>query len=85
MEQVNYLKRSWAVVDLDQLDENVRLIRSMLPKDTKIAGVVKADGYGHGDIAIAREMQEQGAESGLPSPTQTRRWACGTTALSAPF
>ena len=62
MEQMDYLKRSWAVVDLDQLDENVRLIRSMLPADTKIAGVVKADGYGHGDIAIAREMQENGAE-----------------------
>ncbi|MFZ2537840.1 MAG: alanine racemase, partial [Oscillospiraceae bacterium] len=48
-----YLKRTWAVINLDNLEFNISNIKNKLPKETKIMGVVKADGYGHGDRLIA--------------------------------
>lgn len=41
-------KRAYVKVDLDRIRKNMKAIRSVLPEGTKIIGVVKADGYGHG-------------------------------------
>ncbi|MDK2808814.1 MAG: alanine racemase [Clostridiales bacterium] len=45
-----------ADIDLDAICENIRQIRSIIKTDTKIMGIVKADGYGHGAIPIARAL-----------------------------
>ena len=46
---VDFLRRSWAVVDLDCIDYNIRSIKAKLRPGCMIMGVVKADAYGHGD------------------------------------
>ena len=50
---VDFLRRSWAVVDLDCIDHNIRSIKEKLKPGCMIMGVVKADAYGHGDKYIA--------------------------------
>jgi len=45
-------------VDLDAIGHNVRLLR---PPNAELMAVVKADGYGHGDVAVARAAMEAGA------------------------
>ena len=49
-------------VDLAILRENVRLIRSAVPASARLMAVVKADGYGHGMVPVAREALAAGAD-----------------------
>ncbi|MBF0780682.1 MULTISPECIES: alanine racemase [unclassified Granulicatella] len=51
-----------AIIHLDQLRENIRLIRQHLDSKQKFYAVVKADGYGHGAIPIARVAQQCGVD-----------------------
>lgn len=57
-----YLKRTWAEIDLDALAHNARQIRAHLHPHTKIMGIVKADGYGHGAVAVAALLQQHGVD-----------------------
>lgn len=57
-----FLKRTWAEIHLDRLDHNVSALRAYLPPQTKLMGVVKADGYGHGDKFIAGELSRVGID-----------------------
>ncbi|HEX9123148.1 MAG TPA: alanine racemase [Actinomycetota bacterium] len=45
-------------VDLDAIRHNVRLLK---PSDAELMAVLKADGYGHGDVPVARAALEAGA------------------------
>ena len=56
------IKRTWAEIDLDAIEENYRAIRSLLGPQTKLMAVVKADAYGHGDAETAAALQTQGAD-----------------------
>jgi alanine racemase len=47
-----------AEVNLESIRHNVR---ALIPPDAELMAVVKADGYGHGDIAVARAALEAGA------------------------
>lgn len=54
------MRPSWIEVDLDAIEANVRAIRAAIaPAD--LCAVVKADGYGHGDIAAAHAAMAGGA------------------------
>lgn len=57
---IEFEKHCWAEVNLDALTHNFRYIRSQVG-DTPICGVVKADAYGHGDVAVARALAREGA------------------------
>lgn len=59
---LDFLERTWAVIHLDRLDANLAQIRKRLPEQTKIMGVVKADGYGHGDKMIAGALCKNGVD-----------------------
>jgi alanine racemase len=50
-----------AEIDLRALGFNYRQIRERLPEDVCILAVVKADAYGHGAVAISRELARLGA------------------------
>ncbi len=52
--------RSEIVVDLAAIRHNVRLLRRLT--GVPLIAVVKADGYGHGMVAVARAAREAGAE-----------------------
>ncbi|HOD93132.1 MAG TPA: alanine racemase [Clostridia bacterium] len=51
--------RVWAEIDLDCIAHNISQIRKKT-YDTKIAAVIKADGYGHGAVEIAQTLCENG-------------------------
>ena len=58
----NFLKRTWAKVDLDAIENNFWEIKRALNEGTKIMCVLKADAYGHGAEALAHLYEELGAD-----------------------
>ncbi|SDM94448.1 alanine racemase [Acetanaerobacterium elongatum] len=57
---INYLRRTWATVNLNNLDYNIREIQRMVKPGCEIMGVVKADAYGHGDAMVAKRLVANG-------------------------
>ncbi|MCI4137078.1 alanine racemase [Bacillus vallismortis] len=51
----------WIEVNLDAIKKNLRVIRRHIPNESKIMAVVKANGYGHGSVEVARHALEHGA------------------------
>lgn len=56
------LRETCIEINLDHIEYNLRSIRSMCGSETKIAAVVKADAYGHGALALAPTLMENGAD-----------------------
>ncbi len=52
----------WAEINLDNLAHNIREVRRVTAKNTKIMAVIKADGYGHGASPIGQTLLENGAD-----------------------
>ena len=52
-------KHCWAEIDLDALRHNFAFIKRTV--NGPVCAVVKADAYGHGDITVARVLQQEGA------------------------
>ena len=48
------IRPTWAEIDLRAFDRNVTAVASRLPADSKLIVVLKADGYGHGAVELAR-------------------------------
>ena len=57
-----YLRGTSAHIDLDAVGENVRLFRRMCGPDVAVMAVVKADGYGHGAVRVAKSAVAHGAD-----------------------
>jgi len=55
------MRPSWVEVDLDAIRHNVREI-SRVVAPARFCAVVKADGYGHGDVPVAAAALEAGAD-----------------------
>ena len=55
-------KRTWAEIDLDNIEHNYRTIKAGLPDGCRFLGVVKADAYGHGAVPVARCLEKAGAD-----------------------
>lgn len=53
----NY-QRVYAVIDLDAVYYNMEHMHRNLSAGTKMMGVIKTDGYGHGAIPIGRELEK---------------------------
>ncbi len=56
------LRRTWAEINLDALENNYRKLKERVGSATKFLGVVKADAYGHGSIQVGRKLSELGAD-----------------------
>jgi alanine racemase len=54
------LSRAWAEIDLAALAHNVRALRTLV-EPAGVCVVVKADGYGHGAVAVGRTAMHAGA------------------------
>lgn len=48
-------------VDTEAIRQNYHQIKKIIPKDTEIMAIVKADGYGHGAVEVSGILQEEGA------------------------
>lgn len=52
----------WAEVDLSAIDHNVQEVRKVTSPMTKLMVVVKANGYGHGSVEVAKRVLASGAD-----------------------
>ena len=52
---------TWLEVDLDAIAHNVRRVVGMVGADVAVLAVLKADGYGHGIVRVARTALNNGA------------------------
>ncbi len=48
--------RIHAEINLDNICDNIKETRKIINKNTKIMGIIKADGYGHGAVPIAKVL-----------------------------
>ena len=53
--------RTWAEINLGNLEHNYRTLRACAP-DSRFLGVVKANAYGHGAVPVAKKLEELGAD-----------------------
>ena len=58
----NYLRRTWAEVDIDALKHNFDEIRASVDPKAKIICVIKADAYGHGAVFLGKLYEKMGAD-----------------------
>lgn len=56
-ERIRTYERIYAEVDLDAIRRNMDNMKANIAPQTQMIGVIKADGYGHGSIPIARELE----------------------------
>lgn len=52
----------WAEIDLGAIQRNVKAIKTLLAPRTQLLAVVKANGYGHGDVEVANAAVAAGAD-----------------------
>lgn len=52
----------WAEINLSAIAHNVRAIRNIVRPEAKVMAVVKANGYGHGAVPVAKTALANGAD-----------------------
>ncbi len=62
MESTTCYRPTKAIINLEAIKENVKSLKEYVGNKTAVIAVVKADGYGHGDVEVARAAIEAGAE-----------------------
>lgn len=50
--------RCYAEIDLDSIRKNIETMKKKLKPETGIIAVIKTDGYGHGAVPIAKELDD---------------------------
>ena len=71
------IPRNRRIINLQAIEENMRLLRSVTPSTAKMMAVVKADGYGHGAAETAEAAIRGGARTILHKPSAHRIWSDG--------
>ncbi|MFD1205864.1 alanine racemase [Sporosarcina contaminans] len=61
MTNSTYYRPTKALIDSRAIQDNVKNLKSYLPKKTEVIAVVKADGYGHGEVEVAKAAIKAGA------------------------
>lgn len=52
-----FLERAWVEIDLDGVENNYLAVRSLLPPQTRIMAVLKADANNLGDVALMKALE----------------------------
>lgn len=59
---VGLYRETWAEIDLDAIEHNIKQMKKQLPRESKMFAVVKANGYGHGAVNVATVALQAGTE-----------------------
>lgn len=62
MSKLSELRPVWAEIDLNNLAHNIKEVRRVTKKESIVMAVVKANGYGHGSLDVAKVFLENGAD-----------------------
>ena len=57
MNKMDQYERGYVTVDLDALEANIQAIRARAGAGVGVMGIVKADGYGHGAVPVAKTIE----------------------------
>lgn len=68
-EKIEHYQRTCATVDLDAILENMRNMKKNIAEGTKLIGVIKTDGYGHGSVPIAKCLEQEDFMYGFATAT----------------
>ena len=49
-----------AIIDLSNLRNNYKIVKTFIGNDVKVLGIIKANAYGHGMLTIAKELIKLG-------------------------
>lgn len=55
------IRPTWSEIDPVAFQHNFKALAAFLPRRVKIMPVLKADGYGHGAVSLARSLEGEGA------------------------
>lgn len=77
-------KRVYAEVNLDAVHYNMEQMRQKIRPDTRIMGIIKADGYGHGAVQIGRELETLDYVSGYGVATAEEAFILREAGLQKP-
>jgi alanine racemase len=61
-ESIDLHRPTWAEVNLDALRRNISRVKKLLPDSSRLIAVLKANGYGHGSVALGRVCAEEQVE-----------------------
>jgi alanine racemase len=56
MSTLRELRPTYATIDLDRFANNIDVIARLLPEGARLVAVLKADGYGHGAVELAKRL-----------------------------
>lgn len=62
MTEIMHYRNTWAEINLAAIGYNVKQLQALLPPNSKMMGVVKANGYGHGSVQVAKTAIENGVD-----------------------
>lgn len=78
-------ERACAYVNLDAIAGNLEQMKQNLSSDAKIVAVIKTDGYGHGAIPIARELENIPYVFGYATATAEESFALRHAGMKKPI
>ena len=53
---------TWAEINLDNILHNYNTLKALTPDGTKACAIIKANGYGHGSVEIAKHLEKHGCD-----------------------
>lgn len=59
---INTHRDAWVEINLENLTNNIKEIKKLVPATDKLLAVVKADAYGHGAVMLAPTLLASGAD-----------------------
>lgn len=77
--------RVYAEVNLDALHYNMEQMRRKISPHTRIMGIIKADGYGHGAVQLGRELEQLSYVSGYGVATAEEAFILREAGLKKPI
>lgn len=80
-----HYERIYAAIDLDAISHNMDIIQQKLSSQTKIISVVKTDGYGHGAVPIARELEVKDYMYGFATATAEEAFILRKAGIKKPI
>lgn len=80
-----HYERIYAAIDLDAISHNIDTIQSKISSGTKIISVVKTDGYGHGAVPIAKELEDKDYMYGFATATAEEAFILRKAGIKKPI
>ena len=80
-----HYERIYAAIDLDAILHNIDILQKHLSGNSKIVSVVKTDGYGHGAVPIAKELEEKEYMFGFATATAEEAFILRKAGIKKPI